>query len=58
MDAYFDTVNFAYGEKEGWVTKFFPERVRGTRPVFDLVDADSGEVIAEAGKSHRVLLKT
>jgi DNA-directed RNA polymerase subunit beta len=32
------------------VTKFFPERVRGTRPTFDLVDAKTGEVIAEAGK--------
>ena len=27
-----------------------PERVRGTRPAFDLVDAATGEVIAEAGK--------
>ena len=27
----------------------FPERVRGTRPTFDLVDADSGEIITKAG---------
>ncbi|MEO0359261.1 MAG: DNA-directed RNA polymerase subunit beta, partial [Pseudomonadota bacterium] len=32
------------------VTKFFPERVRGTRPAYDLINADTGEVIAEAGK--------
>ncbi len=32
------------------MTQFFPERVRGTRPTFDLVDAATGEVIAEAGK--------
>ncbi|MBO9468324.1 DNA-directed RNA polymerase subunit beta [Tropicibacter sp. R15_0] len=50
MDAYYDTVNYEYRRGEGWSTKFFPERVRGTRPAFDLVDADSGEVIAEAGK--------
>ncbi|SMX29719.1 DNA-directed RNA polymerase subunit beta [Pelagimonas phthalicica] len=50
MDAYYDTVNYEYRRGEGWSTKFFPERVRGTRPGFDLVDADSGEVIAEAGK--------
>ena len=50
MDAYYDTVDYKYKKNKGWVTKFFPERVRGTRPVYDLVDAKSGEVIAEAGK--------
>ncbi|WP_099826132.1 DNA-directed RNA polymerase subunit beta [Oceaniglobus indicus] len=50
MDAYYDTVTFTLKQNRGWVTKFFPERVRGTRPGHDLVDADSGEVIAEAGK--------
>jgi DNA-directed RNA polymerase subunit beta len=51
MDAYYDTVDFKLAKKnKGWTTKFFPERVRGTRPAFDLVDAKTGEVIAEAGK--------
>ncbi len=50
MDAYYDTVNFKLKKNKGWVTKFFPDRVRGTRPLFDLVDAKSGKVIAEAGK--------
>ncbi|MAX73297.1 MAG: DNA-directed RNA polymerase subunit beta [Nioella sp.] len=50
MDAYYDTVNFRLEKNKGWATKFFPERVRGTRPTFDLVDAATGEVIAEAGK--------
>jgi DNA-directed RNA polymerase subunit beta len=51
MDAYYDTVDFKLAKKNaGWTTKFFPERVRGTRPTFDLVDAKTGEVIAEAGK--------
>jgi DNA-directed RNA polymerase subunit beta len=51
MDAYYDTVDFKLAKKnQGWTTKFFPERVRGTRPAFDLVDAKTGEVIAEAGK--------
>ncbi|SLN52219.1 DNA-directed RNA polymerase subunit beta [Roseivivax jejudonensis] len=50
MDAYYDTVDFELVKGKGWKTKFFPERVRGTRPNYDLVDADSGEVIAEAGK--------
>ncbi|MBT8411381.1 MAG: DNA-directed RNA polymerase subunit beta, partial [Octadecabacter sp.] len=50
MDAYYDTVTYTQDGNRGWVTKFFPERVRGTRPNFDLVDAATGEVIAEAGK--------
>jgi len=50
MDAYYDTVMFRSVKNKGWATKFFPERVRGTRPTFDLVDAATGEVIAEAGK--------
>ena len=50
MDAYYNTVDYTYRRGQGWVTKFFPERVRGTRPTYDLVDADSGEIIAEAGK--------
>src|SRR6056297_1590227 len=45
MDAYYETVDFKLAKKnQGWVTKFFPERVRGTRPSFDLVDAKTGEV--------------
>jgi DNA-directed RNA polymerase subunit beta len=54
MDAYYDTVDYRLQKSktsgQGWVTKFFPDRVRGTRPTFDLVDASTGEIIAEAGK--------
>ncbi|HEY9037858.1 MAG TPA: DNA-directed RNA polymerase subunit beta [Roseovarius sp.] len=50
MDAYYDTIQFKLEKGKGWVTKFFPERVRGTRPTYDLVDAATGEVLAEAGK--------
>jgi len=50
MDAYYNTVDYKLKKKKGWVTRFFPERVRGTRPTFDIVDAKTGEVIAEAGK--------
>ena len=50
MDAYYETVDFTFKKGSGWVTKFFPERVRGTRPTYDLVDAKTGEKIAEAGK--------
>ena len=50
MDAYYETVDYTFKKGSGWVTKFFPERVRGTRPTFDLVDAKTGEAVAEAGK--------
>ena len=50
MDAYYETVDYTFKKGSGWVTKFFPERVRGTRPTFDLVDAKTGEMVAEAGK--------
>ncbi|NEX93047.1 DNA-directed RNA polymerase subunit beta [Caulobacter sp. 17J65-9] len=37
---------------EGWVTPYKPERWRGVKPDFDLVDADSGQVVAQAG--HKI----
>ena len=49
MKAYYDTVSFK-SHKKGWSTKFFPERMRGTKPSFDIVNAKTGKVIAEAGK--------
>ena len=50
MDAYYNTIDFDFKKNKGWVTKFFPQRVRGTRPAFDLVDAKTGKVFAEAGQ--------
>ena len=50
MQAYYNEISFAYQKGKGWVTPFFPDRVRGTRPTYDLVDAATGELIAEAGK--------
>ncbi len=50
MDAYYNTVNFKLEKNRGWITPFFPERVRGTRPTYDLVDAATGEIICESGK--------
>ncbi|WP_371157258.1 DNA-directed RNA polymerase subunit beta [Jannaschia sp. 2305UL9-9] len=50
MDAYYDTVTYTHRKGEGWATKFFPERYSGTRPAMDIIDADSGEIVIEAGK--------
>ena len=50
-DAYYDTVDYKFDKKNNaWVTKFFPTRVRGTKPAEDIIDAKTGNVIAEAGK--------
>ena len=35
---------------EGWKIPFNPDRLRGSAPAYDLVDAASGEVIAKAGQ--------
>jgi len=49
--AYYDTVNYKFDKKKkSWVTKFFAQRVRGTKPILDIIDAKTGDVIAEAGK--------
>ena len=50
MASYYDTVTYKYVKNKGWVTKFFADRVRGTRPTYDLVDAATGEVILKAGE--------
>ena len=50
MDAYYQTVDYELAKGgRGWVTRFFPDRARGTRPTYDLVDAATGEVICKAG---------
>ncbi|MBM3615119.1 MAG: DNA-directed RNA polymerase subunit beta [Alphaproteobacteria bacterium] len=50
MDAYYETISFKHVKNKGWVTKFFPNRVSGTRPSYDLVDATTGEIILKAGE--------
>ncbi|MBC6442258.1 MAG: DNA-directed RNA polymerase subunit beta [Rhodobacteraceae bacterium] len=51
MDVYYDTVQYKLKKrKKAWATKFFPERIQGTKPAHDIIDAKSGKIIAEAGK--------
>ena len=50
MDAYYETVTFTHVKNKGWVSKFFPKRLSGTRPTYDLVDAATGEVLLKAGE--------
>ncbi|MBT6272359.1 MAG: DNA-directed RNA polymerase subunit beta [Rhodobacteraceae bacterium] len=50
MDAYYNTVQYEKVDNNGWKTQFFPERLRGTKPSSDLIDADTGKVVVPAGK--------
>ncbi len=50
MSAYFDSVDFELSpDGETWITEFLPERLRGKECKQDIVDAKTGEVIAEKG---------
>ncbi|MCL4135150.1 UNVERIFIED_CONTAM: hypothetical protein GTU68_018126 [Idotea baltica] len=48
MNTFYNQIEYVK-HKEGWATPFNPDRLKGSKPQFDLVDAKSGEVIAEAG---------
>ncbi|MBL8770058.1 MAG: DNA-directed RNA polymerase subunit beta [Phenylobacterium sp.] len=49
LSTFYDTV--PYEKKgDGWATPYRPERWRGAKPDFPLVDADTGEEIAPAGQ--------
>ena len=49
-DAYYGKVSYVKLDSETWSAPFFPERMRGVKPVVDIIDAATGEVIAEKGK--------
>ncbi len=48
LDHFYETVAWKRGEG-GWRLPYAPEQWRGSKPAFDIVDANSGEVIFPAG---------
>jgi DNA-directed RNA polymerase subunit beta len=48
LDYFYDQVVYTRGPK-GWKTAFHPERMKGVKLVYDLIDAKTGEKVAEAG---------
>ncbi|MEM6904439.1 MAG: DNA-directed RNA polymerase subunit beta, partial [Pseudomonadota bacterium] len=48
-DYFYDRVTYER-QGEGWSVAFRPDRLKGTTPAYDLVDAASGEVVAPAGQ--------
>jgi DNA-directed RNA polymerase subunit beta len=49
LRTFYDVVPYAKREA-GWATPYKPERWRGVKPEFDLINADTGEVVAKAGE--------
>jgi DNA-directed RNA polymerase subunit beta len=49
LNGFYDRVSYRH-TKSGWAIRYRPERWRGVKPVFDLVDAKTKKVVAEAGK--------
>jgi DNA-directed RNA polymerase subunit beta len=48
LNTFYETVVYRK-QKNNWVTNYLPERLRGIKLIHDLVDAESGKVVAEAG---------
>ncbi len=47
---FYDKISYKYNaKKEGWTTPFDPEKFKGLKPLHDLVDAKTGDVVVEAG---------
>ncbi len=49
LSTFYNTITFERA-KDGWRIPYTVDRFKGLKLVSDLVDADSGEVVAEAGK--------
>ena len=48
--AYFYDVDTLVADKKNWKVKFIPERMKGVKFDFDLINAETGKVVVEAGK--------
>ncbi len=53
LSTFYKTITFAR-DKDGWRQPFDPERLKGLKAVVDLLDADTGEVVLDAGKKLTV----
>ncbi|ODA68294.1 DNA-directed RNA polymerase subunit beta [Methyloligella halotolerans] len=49
LSTFYDTIQFK-ATKDGWKMPFRPDRMRGIKPMTDLIDAKTGKVAVEAGR--------
>ena len=53
LTTFYDTTGYEKrqtGGEAGWATEYRPDRWRGVKPEFPLIDADTGEEVAKAGE--------
>jgi DNA-directed RNA polymerase subunit beta len=50
LSIFYKTITFRR-DKDGWRLRFEPERMKGMKAALDILDADTGEVVLEAGKN-------
>src|SRR5579863_1422000 len=53
LKTFYKTLHYTR-DGEGWRLKFDPDRMKGMKTPTDMIDADSGEVVLEAGKKLTV----
>ncbi|MEP9376241.1 DNA-directed RNA polymerase subunit beta [Aquabacter sp. CN5-332] len=53
LDTFYEKIPYSRA-KDGWRMPFDPKRMKGYKAVSDMVDADTGEVVVEAGKKLTV----
>ncbi|MEP9351091.1 DNA-directed RNA polymerase subunit beta [Xanthobacter sp. KR7-225] len=53
LSTFYEKIAFSRA-KDGWRMPFDPKRMKGYKAVSDLIDADTGEVVVEAGKKLTV----
>ncbi|MGH6820180.1 MAG: DNA-directed RNA polymerase subunit beta, partial [Methylocella sp.] len=53
LSIFYKTITFAR-DRDGWRLPFEPDRMKGMKAGLDLLDADTGEVVLEAGKKLTV----
>ncbi|WP_238121710.1 MULTISPECIES: DNA-directed RNA polymerase subunit beta [unclassified Xanthobacter] len=53
LDTFYEKIQFSR-DKGAWRMPFDPKRMKGYKAVADLIDADTGEVVLEAGKKLTV----
>ncbi|MGH6986856.1 MAG: DNA-directed RNA polymerase subunit beta [Caulobacteraceae bacterium] len=49
LTTFYDVVSYEKRGEEGWATPYKPDRWRGMKPDFPLIDAETGEEVAPAG---------
>ena len=49
LNTFYDRIQLTADKKGGWKMPFVPEKIRGVKLTHDILDAASGQVVAEAG---------